>query len=162
MKGYIIMVHWFVWMWMLDTDKKFGKKTWTVSWGTKNVVHQTNNENNIDWKEVKRRSNGNGRIQKILTQNHQEKTTTVFGYIKRHDWLEKQILSGKIYGTKSRGIKRTKYTDSLNYFVMIQKSANKELMSRNDDRGHWKAMIADVCNRPGTCRMSVLPVCYRE
>ena len=31
------------------------------------------NENIMDWKEVKQRSNGNGWIQKIPTQNHQEK-----------------------------------------------------------------------------------------
>ena len=39
------------------------------------------------------------------------------GHINRADGLEKQILSGKICGTKSRGRQRTKYTDSLNNFV---------------------------------------------
>ena len=41
----------------------------------------------------------------------------LFGHINRADGLEKQILSGKIHGTKSRGRQRTKYTDSLNKFV---------------------------------------------
>ena len=36
-------------------------------------------------------------------------------------------------------------TDSLN------KSPNNERIGRTDDREDWKAMIADVCNRPGTC-----------
>ena len=74
------------------------------------MVHQKNNENIMDRKEVKRRSNGNGWIQKIHTQNHQKKTTTIYGHINGADGLEKQILSGKICGTKSRGRKRTKYT----------------------------------------------------
>ena len=73
----------------------------------------------IPWteKEVKRRSNGINRIQKIPTQKHQKKTITIFGRIKRADGLEKQIFSGKICGTKSRGRQRTKYTDSLSNFV---------------------------------------------
>ena len=37
-----------------------------------------------------------GRIQTIPTQNHQKKTTTIFGHINRADGLEKQILSEKI------------------------------------------------------------------
>ena len=38
-----------------------------------NVVHQKNNENIMNWKEEKLRSNRNGQIQKIPTQNHQKK-----------------------------------------------------------------------------------------
>ena len=45
---------------------------------------------------------------------------------------------------------RTNYKDSLNNFVTRKESPNNELIRRSDDRKHWKAMIADVCNRPGT------------
>ena len=45
----------------------------------------------------------------------------LFGHINRADGLEKQILSGKICDTKSRGRQRTKYTDSLNNFVTRKK-----------------------------------------
>ena len=45
---------------------------------------------------------------------------------------------------------RLKYTDSLNNFVTRKESPNNELTRRADDREGWKAMIADVCNRPGT------------
>ena len=38
------------------------------------------------------------------------------GHLIRADGLEKQILSGKICGTKSIGRQRTKYTDRLNNF----------------------------------------------
>ena len=48
-----------------------------------------------------------------LLENHQKKTTTIFGHINRADGLEKQILSGKICGTKSRGRQRTKYTHTV-------------------------------------------------
>ena len=64
----------------------------------------------------------------IPTQNHQKKTTTIFGHINRADGLEKQILSGKICGNKSRERHRTKYTASLNNFV-----ARKESMSSSGD-----------------------------
>ena len=46
-------------------------------------------------------------------------------YINRADGLEKQILSGKICGTKSRERQRTKYTDSLNIFLTRKESPNK-------------------------------------
>ena len=73
-----------------------------------------------------------------------------FGHINRADGLEKQILSGEICGTKSRGRQRTKYTDSLNNFVTRKESPCNEVIRRTDDREGWEAMIADVCNRPGT------------
>ena len=139
------MVHPSVWMWMLDIARK-------ETWSSRNVVYEKNNENIMDWKEViKRRSNGNGWIQKIPSQNHRKKTTTIFwGHINRADGLEKQILSGKICGTKSRERQCTKYTDSLNNFVTRKESPNNELIRRTGDREGWKAMIADVWNRPGT------------
>ena len=46
------------------------------------------------------------------------------GNVNRADGLAKQIFSGKICGTKSRGSKRTKYTDSLNNFVIEKESPN--------------------------------------
>ena len=72
------------------------------------------------------------------------------GHINRVDGLEKQILRRTICGTKSRGRQRTKYTDSLNNFVTRKESLNNELIRRTDDREDWNAMIADVCNGPGT------------
>ena len=47
-----------------------------------------------------------------------------FWHLIRADGLEKQILSGKICGTKSEGRQRTKYTDSLNNFVTRKESPN--------------------------------------
>ena len=48
-----------------------------------------------------------------------------------------------------RGRQRAKYTDNLNNFVTKKESINNELIRRTDDIEDWKAMIADVCNRPG-------------
>ena len=59
-------------------------------------------------------------------------------------------MSEKIFGTKSKGRQRTKYTDSLNNFVTRKESPSNELIRRTDDREDWEAMIADVCNSPGT------------
>ena len=73
-----------------------------------------------------------------------------FGHVIRAYGLEKQILSGKICGTKSKGTQRTKYTDSLDNFETSKESPNNELIRKTDDREDWEAMIADVCNSPGT------------
>ena len=73
-----------------------------------------------------------------------------FGHTNRADGLEKEVLSGKMCGTNSRGRQGTKYTDSLNNFVPRKESPNNELIRRTDDREDRKAMIADVFNRPGT------------
>ena len=54
--------------------------------------------------------------------NHQKKTITIVGHMSRAYGLEKQILSGKICGTKSRGRQGTKYTDSLNNFITRKKN----------------------------------------
>ena len=42
-----------------------------------------------------------------------------------------------------------KYTEILNNVVTRKESPNNELR-RTDDREGWKAMIADICNRPDT------------
>ena len=72
------------------------------------------------------------------------------GHINNAGKLEKQILIAKMWGIKSRGRQRTKYTDSLNNFVTRKKSPNNKLIRRTDDREDWKAITADVCNRHGT------------
>ena len=89
-------------------------------------------------------------IRKIRTQNDQKNTTSIFGHINRADGPGQQTLGVKICGTKSRGRQCTKHTDSLNNYVTRNKSPNNELIRRTDDRQEWKAMIADVCNRPVT------------
>ena len=81
-----------------------------------------------------------------LLKTTRKRQPQFFGHIHRADELEKQTLSGKICGTKSRGRQRTKYTDSLNKFGTRKESPNNELIRRTDDRDNWKAMIADVCN----------------
>ena len=66
-----------------------------------------------------------------------------FGHINRANGLEKQMLSGKICGTKSRGSQHTKYTDSLNNFITRKESPNNELIRKTDYIKNWKAMIGD-------------------
>ena len=71
-----------------------------------------------------------------------------FGHINRADQLEKQILGGKICGTKSRVRQPTKYTDNLNIDKTRKESPNNELIRRTGYREDWKAMIANVSKRP--------------
>ena len=73
-----------------------------------------------------------------------KKTTAIFWPIKRADGLEKQILVGKICGAKSRKRQYTKYTDSLNNYVMRKKFTNNKLIGRTVDREEWKAMMANI------------------
>ena len=60
--------------------------------------------------------------------------------LNRADGLERQILSGKMCCTKSRGRQSTKYTDSLNNYATRKEPLNNELIRRTDDREEWKAM----------------------
>ena len=86
-----------------------------------NVVHQKNNENIMDWKEVKRISNRNVRIQKIPTQNYQKRTTTNFFAYKQSWWTRKANIEWKYWWFQSRGRQRTIYTGRLNNFVTRKK-----------------------------------------
>ena len=105
----------------------------------------------INSQRVARRSNEKWLDTKDPYSKPSEKDNyTFFKHINRADGLEKQIWSGKICGTKSRGRQCSKYTDSLNNFVTRKESPNHECIRRTDDRMSWKAVIADVCNRPGT------------
>ena len=104
----------------------------------------------MDKKEVKRISNGNGWYKRSPLKIIRKRQLQFLGHINRADGLEKQILSGKICGIKSRGRQCTKYTDSLSNYVMRKEYPNNELIRGTDEREDWKAMIADVCDRPGT------------
>ena len=126
-------------MWMLDTDKRPKKKTWN----SRNVVHQKNNENIMEWKEAARRSNDIAGYKYPYSKLSGKYNYIFFGHINKANGPEKQILSGKIRDTKIRGRQRTKYTESLNNFVTRKESPNIALIRRTDDREVWKAMIAD-------------------
>ena len=84
---------------------------------------------------------------RFLLKTIKKRQLQFFGHIIRADGLEKQILSGEICGTKSKGRQRTEYTDSLNNFVTRKESPNN---GRTDDREDWEAMITDVYNSHGT------------
>ena len=90
------------------------------------------------------------RYKRFLLKTIRKRQLQIFLHINTADGQEKQILSGKIFGTKSKGRQRTNYTDSLHNFVTRKESSNNELIRRTDDREDWKVMIVDVCNRPGT------------
>ena len=87
---------------------------------------------------------------KSLLKTIRKRQLQFLGHINRDDGLEKQILSAKLCGTKSRARQRIKYTGSENNFLSRKECPDKELTRRTDDRENWKTMIADVCNRPGT------------
>ena len=88
--------------------------------------------------------------ERSILKKIRERQLQFFGHINRANGLEKQLLCGKILGTRSRGRQRTKYTDSLNHFATNRASPINELIRRTDDRMEWGVMVADVCNRPGT------------
>ena len=106
----------------------------------------------ISWTEMK----SNKEIMEMagykrsLLKTISKRQLQLFEHMNRADGLEKQILTGKICGNKSRRRQCTKYTDSLNNFVTRKESPSNEVIRRTDDREGWKTMMADVCYRPGT------------
>ena len=78
---------------------------------------------------------GRAGYKRSLLKTIRKRQLQFFWYTNRADGLEKQILSGKICGTKSRGRQRTKYTDSLNNFVTRKEYPNNELIRRTDNTG---------------------------
>ncbi|GFO23026.1 hypothetical protein PoB_004953100 [Plakobranchus ocellatus] len=85
-----------------------------------------------------------------LLKTTRKRQLQFFWHINRADGIEKEILCGKICDTKGRGRQRIKYTDSLNSYAMRKESPDIELIRRTDNREEWKAIVAGVCNRPGT------------
>ena len=73
-----------------------------------------------------------------------------FGDIIRADRMEKQLLCDTICGMKNRERHRINYTDSLNLYITKKESPKNELIRRAGNREKWKAIVADVLNRPGT------------
>ena len=119
----------FTWMCLLDTKKRSRKKTWS----SRNVVHQKNNEN-MDWKEVKRRSNcnGNSRIQKIPTQNHQKRTSINFGAYEQSWWTRKANIEWKdLWYQKQRKITHKIYSLNRHAYPLWQKRRTADIKKRN-------------------------------
>ena len=97
---------------MLDTDKRPRKKT-----QSRNVVHQKNNENIMDWKMSNEEEMEMAVYKRPLLKTCRKRQLQFFWHRNKADGLEKQILNGKICGTKNRGRQCTKYTDSWNNFI---------------------------------------------
>ena len=133
------MVHPSAWMWMLDTDKRPWKKTWS----SRNVISWTEKKSNEEVMEMTG-------YKRFLLKIIRKRQLQFFGHIKWADRLEKQILSGKTCGTKSIGRQRTKSTDNLNKCVTRKESLNNELIGKTDHREDLKAMIVDAFNTHGT------------
>ena len=117
--------------WLHTFEMRYIRRRMRISWTEKNK-----NEEVIEMTEYKR----------FLLKTIRKKTTSIFRHINRADGLEKQILSGEEAVKDSA----QKYTDSLNNFVTRKESRSNELIMITDDREDYEAMIADVCNRPGT------------
>ena len=69
------------------------------------------------------------------------------GHINRADGLVKQILSGKMFGTKSRGRERTKYTNSLNNFITRKESPDNGELTTERIGWPWPLMsVTDLAH----------------
>ena len=101
----------------------------------------------MDWKELKRRWKW------LDTKDPYSKPSKKDNYnflaYKQSWWTRKTNIEWKdLWYQKQR--KTTHKIHSLNNFVTRKESPNDALIRRTDDREGWKAMIADVCNRPCT------------
>ena len=87
--------------------------------------------------------------ERSLLRKIRERQLQFFGHINRTNGLEKLLMCGEIQGKRSRGRQRMKYTDSLNLFTTNTASPVKSFIRRTDKREERRALVADVCNRPG-------------
>ena len=114
----------------MDTDKRLERRFEEVEmWYIRRTARKSWTEKKSN-EEVKDMAG----YRRSLLKTIRKRQLQLFGHINRAGGLEKQILSGKICGTKSRGRQSTKYTYSLNNFVTRKESPNNELIRRTDDR----------------------------
>ena len=73
------------------------------------------------------------------------------GHICRKGEIEHLTVTGKIEGKRARGRQRITFIDSLNKWSTNKNTSNNNFIQLTTDRTAWKTMIADVCNRCGTC-----------
>ena len=111
----------------------------------------------VSWTERKTNEEGMemARLKKNLLKIITARQMKLFGHIIRADGMEKQLLCGKICGTKSRATQRINYTDSLNLYITKKESPNNELIRTAGNRKEWRAMVVNVWNRAGTRRRSI-------
>ena len=68
--------------------------------------------------------------------------TTYFGHMIRRDNMQRQLLEGKIEGTRSRGRPRIEWTDNISEWTKIKKY--NEMVIRAQNRPKWRIMIANL------------------
>lgn len=88
--------------------------------------------------------------ERSLIRTIRKRQLKFLGHISRKDEIEKQMLSGKIEGRRSRGRQRTTYIDSLNNYATKKSISNTELIRMTTEREVWRAMVVDVCHRLDT------------
>ena len=95
-------------------------------------------------------------IKRSLIKTIRKRQLQFLGHLNRHKGLEHLALTGKIDGNRSRGRQRIKFLDSLNKWTSVNLNKkpkdNSSFLAMSEDRDVWRAMITDVCFRPGTWR----------
>ena len=106
----------------------------------------------ISWTE--RKSNDavldDAGIKRSLIKTIRKRQLQFLGHLNRNKSLEHLVLTGKIEGKRSPGRQRTKYLNSLNKWATKNELDNNRFLRLSEDRDEWRAMITDVCLRPGT------------
>ena len=85
-----------------------------------------------------------------LVQTIRRRQLHFLGHLYRKDGIEREILVGRIDGKRARGRQRTSYLGNLIEWTNEENRQIVPFLRRADDRETWRAMVADVCNRPGT------------
>ena len=139
-----IMVHLSAWMRMLDTDKRPRKKTWS----SRNVVHQNNNDNILDWKKSNQEVMEMAGYRRSRLETIRKRQLQSFWHIKKAGGLEKQIFREDSWYQKQRKTTHNLLWQSelRNEKRISQHWAHQEIWRERGLEGH----IADACNRPGT------------
>ena len=86
-------------------------------------------------------------IERSLILTIRKRQLTYFGHLSRHNGIQKDILDGRVPGTRARGRQRQKWTDGLQRVTGLQ---GYELRRRAEDREKWRSMVANLRIGDGT------------
>ena len=133
----------------------YGCETWTVTQTHINKLQAFEmwlyrKLKRISWtdkvtnEEVLRRVNAKRQVIPTIKM----RKTAYFGHMIRRDDIQRQLLEGKIEGTRSRGRPRIEWTDNISEWTKIKRY--NEMVITAQDRPKWRIMTTNLQNEDGT------------
>ena len=114
------------------------------------MVYKKNAKNLLQRKKTNETVLDDAGTERLLMKTIRKRQMQFIGHLNRNKGLEHLALTGKINGKRSRGRQRMTYLNSLNGWVTNKEKNNIDFLRVSEDRNDWRAIITDVCLRPGT------------